>query len=64
MTNKEWNEGIEYLQNSEEGCWIKNGRAEVVVVNMVGGRYTCYKDDEFVKLVETEVEAMLFLKGE
>ena len=64
MTNKEWNAGIEFLQNSEEGCWIQNGRAEVIVRNMCAGRFTCYKDNEFIKLVETEVEAMLFLREE
>lgn len=64
MTNKEWNKGIKYLQNAEEGMWVENEGRKVVVEEMMAGRFMCIEGNEFVKLAETEVEAMLFLKGE
>ena len=63
MTNTEWNEGIEYLQNADMGMYIENGNRLVVVENWSEGRYTCYEDREFVRLVQTEAEAMAFLSN-
>jgi len=68
MTNKEWNMGIEYLTDSQEGDWISYENRKVSVENMEGGKFLCYEKDEngyyeIVKLVETVVEAMLFLRG-
>lgn len=61
MTNKEWNMGIEYLTNGEEGCYIEHEGRVVIVGNMIGGKFECYEDHEFITVVETEVEAMMFL---
>lgn len=61
MTNKEWNKGIEYLQTAEEGMWLEHDGRTVVVGNMIGGKFECYEDHEFIKVVETEGEAMMFL---
>lgn len=62
MTNKEWNKGIEFLQNAEEGMWLEHDGRVVIVDNMTAGNFRCYDDDhEFVKLVETAGEAMMFL---
>ena len=62
LTAEEWNEGIEFLQNAEQGSWIEYKDRKVAVENMCGGRYLCYENGEVEKLVETEAEAMLFLK--
>lgn len=61
MTNKEWNEGINFLQNADEGMWVEHNGRLVIVDNMIGGKFRCHEDHEFVKLVETEAEAMMFL---
>lgn len=63
MTNLEWNKGIEYLQNSEYGDYIKYNNRKVSVENMMGGKFLCLEDGEVIKLVDTEVEAMMFLAG-
>lgn len=63
MTNKEWNAGIDYLANSEDGDYISHNNRDVIVRNMTAGRFSCYKDKSFVKLVATESEAMMFLAG-
>lgn len=64
MTNKEWNMGIDYLMNAEEGMYVEHEGRIVIVGNMVGGRFECYEGHEFIKVVETEVEAMMFLANE
>ena len=63
MTNLEWNKGIEYLQASEYGDYIKYNNRKVSVENMMGGKFLCLEDGEVIKLVDTEVEAMMFLAG-
>lgn len=63
MTNLEWNKGIEYLQASECGDYIKYNNRKVSVENMMGGKFLCLEDGEVIKLVDTEVEAMMFLAG-
>lgn len=63
MNNKEWNRGIEYLQNSEYGDYIEYRNRKVSVENMMGGKFLCLEDGEVMKLVNTEVEAMMFLSG-
>lgn len=63
MTNLEWNKGIEYLQTSEYGDYIKYKNRKVSVENMMGGKFLCLEDGEVIKLVDTEVEAMMFLAG-
>lgn len=63
MTNLEWNKGIEYLQTSEYGDYIKYENRKVSVENMMGGKFLCLEDGEVIKLVDTEVEAMMFLAG-
>ena len=63
MTNLEWNKGIEYLQTSEYGDYIKYENRKVSVENMIGGKFLCLEDGEVIKLVDTEVEAMMFLAG-
>jgi len=63
MTNKEWNAGIDYLANSEDGDYISHNNRDVIVRNMTAGRFSCYEDNSFVKLVATESEAMMFLAG-
>ena len=63
MTNLEWNKGIEYLQASEYGDYIKYENRKVSVENMIGGKFLCLEDGEVIKLVDTEVEAMMFLAG-
>jgi hypothetical protein len=63
MTNLEWNKGIEYLQKSEYGDYIKYKNRKVSVENMMGGKFLCLEDGEVIKLVDTEVEAMMFLAG-
>lgn len=62
MTNEQWNKGIEYLSDCGIGGYIEFDDKEVFVVDMTAGRFLCYCNDEFIKLVETPVEAMLFLK--
>lgn len=61
MTNREWNMGLEYLMNAEVGDYVEHEGRIVVVGNMIGGRFECYADHEFITVVETEVEAMMFL---
>ena len=63
MTNLEWNYGIEYLQTSECGDYIKYKNRKVSVENMMGGKFLCLEDGEVIKLVDTEIEAMMFLAG-
>ena len=63
MTNKEWNAGIDYLVNSEDGDYISHNNRDVIVRNMTAGRFSCYEDNSFVKFVATESEAMMFLAG-
>jgi len=63
MTNKEWNAGIDYLINSEDGDYISHNNRDVIVRDMSAGRFSCYEDKSFVKLVATESEAMMFLAG-
>ena len=63
MTNLEWNKGIEYLQTSECGDHIKYKNRKVDVENMIGGKFLCLEDGEVIKLVDTEIEAMMFLAG-
>ena len=63
MTTKEWNEGIEFLETADEGCWIENSNRRVEIVNMIGGRFLCFEDDEVCKLCDEEWRAMSFLKG-
>lgn len=63
MTNLKWNKGIEYLQASEYGDYIKYNNRKVSVENMMGGKFLCLEDGEVIKLVDTEVEAMMFLAG-
>lgn len=63
MTNKEWNEGIEFLMNAEEGCWIEEGNCRVEVVDMCGGRFLCIRDGEVAGLYDEEWRAMSFLRG-
>lgn len=61
MTNKEWNTGIEYLINGEEGYYIEHEGRTVIIREMTAGRFVCYENNSFIRLVETEVEAMMFL---
>lgn len=63
MTNREWNKGIEYLQSADEGMWVEHNGRTVIVGNMTAGRFECYEDHEFITVVETEAEAMVFLAG-
>ena len=62
MTNAEWNKGIEYLNDCDLGDYILYDNKAIIVTDMTAGRFMCYANDEFIKLVETEVEAMLFLR--
>ena len=63
MTPAEWNMGIDYLRESEDGYYVSHNNRDVIVRNMTAGRFSCYEDNSFVKIVATEFEAMLFLDG-
>jgi hypothetical protein len=57
-------EVMEWLLNGDEGDWAENEGREVEVVNMAVGRYLLRsKNGEFVTVVDTVQEAMLFLKS-
>ena len=64
MTTTMWNEGIAYLMNGTEGCWIEHNGRKVEIVNMCGGRYLCYdKEGNVAGLYHEEWRAMEFLKN-
>jgi hypothetical protein len=57
-------EVIEWLKNGDEGDWAEHEGREVEIVNMAVGRYLLRsKNGEFVTVVSTVQEAMLFLKS-
>lgn len=64
MQNVDWNEVAEWLKNSHEGDWAEHEGRTVEIVDMCGGRYLLLdKDGEVAGLVDTEQEAVLFLKS-
>lgn len=63
MSVSEWNEALEHLMKMEAGNWVEEGSRYVETVEMMGGNFVCYEEGEFVKLVETPLEAMLFIEG-
>ena len=64
MQNINWDEVMERLKNSDEGDWAEHEGRTVEVVDMCGGRYLLLdKNGEVAGLVNTEQEAMLFLKS-
>ena len=63
MTNKEWNDGIEYLENAKVGDHLEHNGRTVEVVNMIAGQFLCYNElNEFVCLVDESWKAMHFLR--
>lgn len=64
MTAREWNDGIEWLTNGEEGCFVENDGRKAEVVNMCGGRYLLTdENNEFVGVTFEEWRAMEFVKS-
>lgn len=62
MTTRDWNAGIEYLENGKIGDYIEYNGREIVIGNMAGGRYERYENDEFCGVTDTEWRAMDFLR--
>jgi hypothetical protein len=57
-------EVMKCLEAGDEGDWAEHEGREVEVVNMIAGRYLLRsKTGEFVTVVNTVQEAMLFLKS-
>jgi len=63
MTNIEWNNGVEFLTNASEGSYIEYNDKMVIFRNMTAGNFCCYKNNEFIKLVDNVLDAMLFLNS-
>lgn len=64
MTNVEWNECTEWLENGQEGDWAENEGRTAEVVNMAGGRYMLTdKDGDFVAVVDEAWRAMMYLQS-
>ena len=64
MTNLEWNEYTEWLENGQEGDWAENEGRTAEIVNMESGRYMLTdKDDDFVAVVDEAWRAMMYLQS-
>lgn len=64
MTSKEWNAGIGFLKESEEGQWIEHEGRKITVVNMVAGKFMMTDGDgEFCGATNEEWRAMQFLRN-
>lgn len=63
MTAKEWNQGIEYLENGNIGWYIENDGRIIEITEMCGGRYLAYNEQkEICGQTDEEWRAMSFLK--
>lgn len=63
MTTKEWNAGIEYLENGKNGDFVEYNGRTVVIGDMIGGAFELYDGEEFCGVTDVEWRAMVFLKN-
>lgn len=63
MTNKEWNMGIDFLKNAEEGQWVEHNNRRVEIVSMIAGKFMLLDKSGFAGVVDEEWRAMEFLRS-